>query len=216
MRQDKLATSGAPAPRRRSPSLVNGFAEFSTSSASGSGSASSLGIAVSRSLNISYTDRDGKSQKIKVNVDVDTVDAEEIPADFKRQNCVYPQALEQPDMSFTEGRWEYENGCNELAWKLAWLNASKLSGRRNLLQKAVDAYQTRIEASERARQSIKRTAAVLGTHAEFFDHGDSHGADMDPQLEKNEEFSQLVAHTLQQALNQHVQPDEKPAFPQMM
>jgi hypothetical protein len=173
---------------------------------------------VARSLTVAYVDRDGQSQKLKVNVEVEGVDLEEIPEEFKRQNCIYPQTLAQPDLAFAEGRWEYENGCNELAWKLAWLNASKLAGRRNLLQKAVDTYQTRIEASERARQSIRRTAAVLGSNGSsgsgYYDAGVNQH--MDPQLDKNEEFSQLVAHTLQQALNQHVQPDDKPGCPQLM
>jgi len=223
MRQDKMVTPGS-APRRRA-SQSGSSAEFSLSA---SGSTSSIGItnshaagqaaaiaSSSRYLTISYTDKDGQSQKLKVNVEVESVpDLGVIPDDFKRHNCLYPQALHQPDLSFAEGRWDYETACNELGWRLAWLNAPKIVGRRNLLQKAVDAYQTRIEASERARQSVRRVAAALtpySAHPQRM-YGEEH-----PSGGKNEEeFSQLVAHTLQQALNQHVQPDEKSAFPQMM
>ncbi|KAJ2367686.1 hypothetical protein H4S02_010232, partial [Coemansia sp. RSA 2611] len=41
------------------------------------------------------------------------------------------------------GRWEFELTCNELAWKLAWLNKSRLRGRKPLIQKCLDAYRIR-------------------------------------------------------------------------
>lgn len=192
IRQDKLSTTGI-APRRRNSSSLSSSLE-STSSLPGSLQATSSGSSNPRHLNISYTDKDGNSQKMKVSIEIEQADLSSIPEDFKKLNCLYPQALSEPHLSFADGRWDYENSCNELAWKLAWINAPKISGRRNLLQKAVDAYQTRIEASERARQSVRR---VFGSSQGNFD--ESHTG---LGLEKNEEFSQLVAHTLQQALCQ--------------
>lgn len=211
MRQDKMTTSGI-TPRRRSTS-------HSSSAETVYSSNCSQGGANSRSLSISYTDKDGQPQKIKIFVDVEAVDTAELSPEFKNANCLYPQALDDPDSSFAEGRWEYESACNELGYKLAWLNASKISGRRNLLQKAVDAYQSRIEASERARQSIRRvigSAATCSTNVlpmggMMYNHHQPLGSPHD-QLDKNEEFSQLVAHTLQQALNQHVQGEDKAGF----
>jgi len=162
-----------------------------------------------KALTIPYTDKDGAHQKVKIRVDIETVNLTEIDTDFRRNNCVYPQALMDRDAySRTDGRWEYENSCNELAWKLAWLNAAKIAGRRNLLQKVVDAYQSRIEASERARRSMRRSnnaayqqafdqhaamAASYGMTPEHFDEA---------YYGKNEEFNQLVASTLQQALTE--------------
>ncbi len=191
MRQDKMTTSGTVSTRRRHNSHSSSNEALYASNSSSTSSISQTQHP--RSLTVSYTDKDGNQQKLKIQIDLDAVNLDEINDDFKRLNCLYPQALSDPEVSFNEGRWEYENACNELAWKLAWINAPKISGRRNLLQKAVDAYQTRIEASERARLSMKR--AHQGSQV-LYDHS-SH------ELDKNEEFSQLVAHTLQQALSQH-------------
>jgi len=163
-----------------------------------------------KTLTIPYTDKDGIQQKVKIRVDVEVVDLNEIDPEFRANNCVYPQALsDRSAYVANDGRWEYENACNELAWKLAWLNATKIAGRRNLLQKAVDAYQTRIEASERARRSMQRanpnmsmmgmlqqdyaTMAALGMDQAAFDEA---------YYGKSEEFSQMVASTLQQALSE--------------
>lgn len=185
MRQEKLSTQGVT--HRRRPS-----------------DASDVPAAGPKTLTIPYTDKEGSQNKVKIRVDIEMVDVNEIDADFRKNNCVYPQAFtDRSAYSTSDGRWEYENACNELAWKLAWLNAPKIAGRRNLLQKAVDAYQTRIEASERARRSMRRpgmmqqhdyaTMAALGMDQTHFDEA---------YYGKSEEFSQMVANTLQQALNE--------------
>lgn len=187
MRQEKMTTQGV-TPRRRAPEEIP------------SGP---------KTLTIPYTDKDGASQKIKIRVDVEVVDLNEIDLEFRRNNCVYPQAMaDRSAYIANDGRWEYENACNELAWKLAWLNASKIAGRRNLLQKAVDAYQTRIEASERARRSIRRSMQLQQHQQPDYATMAAMGAlGIDPSAHfdeayygKSEEFSQMVASTLQQAL----------------
>ena len=45
-------------------------------------------------------------------------------------------------------RYEYEAACNEIAWKLAFLNSGKLANQSNILQKAVDAYRARFETTD--------------------------------------------------------------------
>jgi hypothetical protein len=194
IRQDKMISSGTVPTRRRSHSS-------STESVTQHSSQNPINP---RYLNIAYMDKDGNSQKVRILVDVDTVSLDLIGEDFRRANCLYPQAMnEQADPNDASGRWEYENGCNELGWKLAWLNASKIAGRRNLLQKAVDAYQTKIEASERARQSLRRAIGIVNGANKSASVVSSSSIGQMQQYEKNEEFSQLVAHTLQQALSQH-------------
>lgn len=190
MRQEKMSAQGIPQRRRAAEELPTG----------------------PKTLTIPYTDKDGIQQKVKIRVDVEVVDLAEIDQDFRRANCVYPQAItDRGAYAANDGRWEYENACNELAWKLAWLNAPKIAGRRNLLQKAVDAYQTRIEASERARRSMRRSIQMQHQHlAPDYAAMAAMGAlGMDPSLHfdeayygKSEEFSQMVASTLQQALSE--------------
>lgn len=170
-----------------------------------------------KSLTIPYTDKDGAAQKVKIRVDVELVNLTEIDDEFRRNNCVYPTAFTDRDAyTVGDGRWEYENACNELAWRLAWLNAAKIAGRRNLLQKAVDAYQTRIEASERARRSLRGRQGSI--QANSLQHvmdqqaaamaAAGYGMVMPEQFDpeayygKNDEFDQMVASTLQQALHE--------------
>jgi len=155
-----------------------------------------------KTLTLQYTTKDGEQSKVKIRVDIDAVDLSQMDEDFRCNNCIYPQALTDRE-SYTEGRWEYENACNELAWKLSWLNSQKLAGKRNLLQKAVDAYQSRAEAAERVRRNAARHGMSSMDHGVI---GGGHGHDLDDVLlDKNEEFSQMVANTLQQALSQHVE-----------
>lgn len=186
MRQEKMVVQGVPQ-RRRTPEEIP---------------------AGPKTLTIPYTDKDGLQQKVKIRVDVEVVDVEEIDMEFRRNNCVYPAALNDRGAYMPgDGRWEYETACNELAWKLAWINSAKISGRRNLLQKAVDAYQTRIEASERARRSMRR--AMPQQQPDYAAMAAMGALGIDPTVHfdeayygKSEEFSQMVASTLQQALSE--------------
>lgn len=43
-------------------------------------------------------------------------------------------------------RWEFETRLNQLAWRLAWLNAPLLSGNKWLLQRALDTYRQKISS----------------------------------------------------------------------
>lgn len=142
----------------------------------------------------------------------------QVDEDFRNTNAIFPQAL-IGGPGYTNERWEYENACNELGWKLAWLNSAKLTGKRALLHKAVEAYQSRVEAAERARQAVlHHHQQVLGQAYDpslLYDasalhphmlHG-VHGMDDPSLLDKNEEFSQMVAQALQQALTQGVSSD---------
>lgn len=166
-----------------------------------------------KTLTLQYADRDGEMSKVKIRVDIEGVDLAQVDDDFRANNAIFPGAL-MPGSAYSAERWEYENACNELGWKLAWLNSSKLAGKRTLLHKAVEAYQSRMEAAERARQAVLHhhqqilTQAGAGYDPSMYAHMAVHGHHMhhgdDGLLDKNEEFSQMVAHTLQQALAQGV------------
>lgn len=182
-----------------------------------------------KTLTLQYTDSDGELVKVKIRVDIEMADLSSVQDEWRITNAIYPQALNGgPD--YTTERWEYETACNELAWKLAALNPTKLPGKRMLLQKAVEAYQSRVEAAEKARQAVLfhhqqalgqsgydasliygatypgaihglgAAAAIAGHH-----HFQHHDDDLD---EKSEDFSHIAAHALQQALAQGVEPQD--------
>jgi hypothetical protein len=133
-----------------------------------------------KSLTFNFNDM-GETTKIKIRIDLDSVDLSQIDENFKASNCLYPQAYEERE-PFPDSRWEYENSCNELAWKLAWLNAQKLAGQKTLLQRAVDVYNSRYDHDK------------LRNYNDQLDYG------MDQEDSHDQEFPNLTSQALQQAL----------------
>ncbi|KAK9766250.1 hypothetical protein K7432_004816 [Basidiobolus ranarum] len=84
----------------------------------------------------------GISMKVRIRVDIEEVNLNQIDELFKKENCVYPRAFVKQE-EYAGNRWEYESACNQLAWKLAWLNPVRLAGRKSLLQRAVDNYRSK-------------------------------------------------------------------------
>lgn len=74
---------------------------------------------------------------------------------------VYPRA-NLPKEEYKGNRWAYETECNVLGWKLAWLNASEISGKRGLIQRAVDSYRNRYP-SMRSRRVARQEKLKKGT-----------------------------------------------------
>ena len=72
----------------------------------------------------------------------------------RHDNCVYPRALVGKD-TYSGNRFEYESSVNDLAWKLTWLNADSLAGKRGLIQRAVDSYRNRTPES-RSRRVLRQ------------------------------------------------------------
>jgi hypothetical protein len=131
-----------------------------------------------KTLSFAYSEKGGETVKIKVRIDVENVDTSLLDEAFKAANCIYPQAYEEKD-AYPDSRWEYENACNDLGWKLAYLNAPKLSDNRPLLQRAVDAYNQRFDHDHSKHSPL---------HIDHFEGN-------------NGEFTNMVARTLQQALS---------------
>lgn len=153
---------------------------------------------VPKSLTFHFNNK-GEVQKLKIRVDIENADINEMDEDFRRNNCIYPLAMVDRD-TYPGSSYDYESASNELAWKLAWLNAQKLAGKKTLLQKAVDAYRSRFEATDKRKM-----------FEGYEDHhlAQLHQMGIDQELAEvlmnkdNEEFSEMVAHTLQQALSHH-------------
>ncbi|KAI9326600.1 hypothetical protein DFJ73DRAFT_665967 [Zopfochytrium polystomum] len=94
------------------------------------------------------TERCLRSVKSVTPSEVDPDSDDDTDADFKRLNCVYPRAVGdfnhfKRSFPFAHllmaARYATEVICNEIGWRLAYLNP-RLVGRINLLQKALDAY----------------------------------------------------------------------------
>ncbi|KAJ2451069.1 hypothetical protein EV183_003841 [Coemansia sp. RSA 2336] len=86
-----------------------------------------------------------KFTRIRISIDLGTISAAAVDQRFRREHAVFPRALNTPRSRYhgLRGRWEFELTCNELAWRLAWLNKSRLKGRKPLIQKCLDAYRER-------------------------------------------------------------------------
>lgn len=96
----------------------------------------------------------GHIQEYCIRIDIDELALEDIPEDFKQENCVYPRALTTRE-AYTGNRYDYETSVNVLAWKLTWLNADVLAGKRGLIQRAVDSYRNRTVES-RSRRVLRQ------------------------------------------------------------
>lgn len=157
-----------------------------------------------KTLTLQYADRDGDAAKVKIRVDVDGVDLAQVDDDFRANNAVYPDAHAHAlagsvPANVTPEQWAYEHACNELGWKLAWLNSAKLAGKRGLLAKAVDAYHARMEAAERARQAVlHHHSLAYAPGAMAYDPALAYAAAGDDKAA--DDFGALVAQTLQQSI----------------
>ncbi|KAJ2136057.1 hypothetical protein IW136_004045, partial [Coemansia sp. RSA 678] len=84
-----------------------------------------------------------KFTRIRISIDLSA--ASTADSRFKHEHAVFPRAINTPRSRYGNlgGRWEYEVTCNELSWRLAWLNKARLRGRKPLIQKCLDAYRER-------------------------------------------------------------------------
>ncbi|KAI9496439.1 hypothetical protein BDB00DRAFT_119338 [Zychaea mexicana] len=96
-----------------------------------------------------------------VRTDVDNCALDDIPMEFRVLNAIYPRANVDKD-DYDGNRWEYETSCNQLGWKLCWLNQDQLCGRRGLIQRAVDSYRNR-HVNMRSRRVTRQEKVANGT-----------------------------------------------------
>ncbi|CDS06188.1 hypothetical protein LRAMOSA08716 [Lichtheimia ramosa] len=84
---------------------------------------------------------DDTNNRIRIKINVDGVALDSIPLDFRQANTVFPRAVSSNHND--PQRYIEESICNELGWKLAWLNPRFLANKKTLLQRAMDMYRTK-------------------------------------------------------------------------
>ncbi|KAF9104289.1 hypothetical protein BGX29_002141 [Mortierella sp. GBA35] len=90
----------------------------------------------------------GQFKRLRLQVNISGISLDDIPFDFKKNNCVYSRSFltgdDQSEHWNTIGiRQSEESFLNEIGWKLCLINSGLLSGKRLLLQQALDAYRRR-------------------------------------------------------------------------
>ncbi|CAO3617818.1 unnamed protein product [Cunninghamella echinulata] len=113
-------------------------------------------------------------KKYTIRTDLENIALDQIDDKFKADNCVYPRA-NLPKDQYKGNRWAYETECNVLGWKLAWLNMSEISGKRGLIQRAVDSYRNRYP-SMRSRRVARQAKLMNGTLRKRKQRGDEEDA----------------------------------------
>ncbi|KAF7732810.1 hypothetical protein EC973_000085 [Apophysomyces ossiformis] len=82
--------------------------------------------------------------KYRIRINIESVALESIDMAFRQANCVFPRAMhvDTSDPSKVSQRKLDEAKCNEIGWKLAWLNPRQLANKKNSLQQVLDTYRT--------------------------------------------------------------------------
>ncbi|KAJ1995539.1 hypothetical protein GGI25_001107 [Coemansia spiralis] len=113
-----------------------------------------------------------KFTRIRVYVDFGSMDDSVVDTRFKREHTVFPRALDAPRSRYgnLQGRWEFEQTCNELSWRLAWLNRTRLKGRKLLIQKCLDAYRAKFNAPPWSLLSCYKTLMNESVDQRFFEY----------------------------------------------
>jgi hypothetical protein len=112
--------------------------------------------------------RDRVKMEYTIRCDVESVDTDQLSAEFKTENCVYPRACCAKDQ-YRGNRLQYETECNTVGWALAQLNPP-LRGKRGLIQRAVDSWRNSNQDPRLRSRRVRRMAkmnnrkAVNNTH----------------------------------------------------
>ncbi|KAI8343064.1 hypothetical protein BC941DRAFT_498176 [Chlamydoabsidia padenii] len=96
---------------------------------------------------------DDRGVKCRIRINIDTIDLSVIDDTFRKNNCVFPRAMNMASSANLTQRRQDEAKCNEIGWKLAWLNPKHLAGKKNLLQRILDIYRIKFVPHLAPRQS---------------------------------------------------------------
>ena len=102
--------------------------------------------------------RDRVKMEYTIRCDVESVNVEELPQDFKSNNCVYPRACCGKDQ-YKGNRLHYESECNAVGWALAQLNPN-LREKRGLIQRAVDSWRNSNQDPRLRSRRVRRQAKM--------------------------------------------------------
>lgn len=113
--------------------------------------------------------RDRVKMEYTIRCDVESINVEELPQDFKTENCVYPRACCHKDQ-YKGNRLHYETECNTVGWALAQLNPC-LRGKRGLIQRAVDSWRNSNQDPRLRSRRVRRMAKITNRKAVSSSHG---------------------------------------------
>lgn len=102
--------------------------------------------------------RDRVKMEYTIRCDVESINVDELPQDFKTENCVYPRACCRKD-EYRGNRLVYETECNTVGWALAQLNPC-LRGKRGLIQRAVDSWRNSNQDPRLRSRRVRRMAKM--------------------------------------------------------
>ncbi|KAI1820451.1 hypothetical protein F4861DRAFT_533662 [Xylaria intraflava] len=102
--------------------------------------------------------RDRVKMEYTIRCDVESVNTDDLGADFKTENCVYPRACCSKDQ-YRGNRLQYETECNTVGWALAQLNPC-LRGKRGLIQRAVDSWRNSNQDPRLRSRRVRRMAKM--------------------------------------------------------
>ncbi|ROV96696.1 hypothetical protein VSDG_05525 [Cytospora chrysosperma] len=102
--------------------------------------------------------RDRVKMEYTIRCDVESVDTDQLSAEFKTENCVYPRAC-CPKDQYRGNRLQYETECNTVGWALAQLNPP-LRGKRGLIQRAVDSWRNSNQDPRLRSRRVRRMAKM--------------------------------------------------------
>ncbi|KAI9480875.1 MAG: hypothetical protein EXX96DRAFT_617849 [Benjaminiella poitrasii] len=96
--------------------------------------------------------------KCRIRINIDSVVLDAVDITFRKNNCVFPRAIHiTPDNPNVSQRRRDEARCNEIGWKLAWLNPRQLANKRSLLQRVLDVYRKQFTSELKPRKYASRT-----------------------------------------------------------
>lgn len=102
--------------------------------------------------------RDRVKSEYTIRCDVENVNTDELSAEFKSENCVYPRACCSKEQ-YRGNRLQYETECNTVGWALAQLNPP-LRGKRGLIQRAVDSWRNSNQDPRLRSRRVRRMAKL--------------------------------------------------------
>lgn len=102
--------------------------------------------------------RDRVKMEYTIRCDVESVNTDELGADFRTENCVYPRACCSKEQ-YRGNRLQYETECNTVGWALAQLNPC-LRGKRGLIQRAVDSWRNSNQDPRLRSRRVRRMAKM--------------------------------------------------------
>lgn len=95
--------------------------------------------------------------KCRIRINIESVVLDAVDLAFRKNNCVFPRAMHiTSDTPCVTQRRLDEAKCNEIGWKLAWLNPRQLANKKNLLQRALDTFRNQFTTELKPRKYASR------------------------------------------------------------